>query len=239
MVVRVGADGRAEREGRAGRDRRQRALCLAVPAALLRSERAGASVLTMATARRSPLTILLLLVRPACVRAGNRLAARRIGSAESSRAESSSTEPPKPRSDCAGETPIETEGIDTMRAGLERGVCSTARFVDGVFGRENQEFAEYDDESSGRASVTVGWNEQDSVEVDTRFRASVNLPQINERFNATIGKRQQRRVHRRRDRRLQSGGRCLLRRRPGGVVRGRRLPRAPRRGTAASTSAPA
>ena len=74
-----------------------------------------------------------------------------------------------------------------MRAGLERGVCSTARFVDRLFGGD-REFAEYDDEASGRASVTLGWNEQDHVEVDTRFRASVNLPQINERFNATIGK---------------------------------------------------
>jgi len=88
---------------------------------------------------------------------------------------------------CAGESPPGTEGLDTMRAGLERGVCSTARFVDRVFGGEN-EYSEYEDESNGRASVTLGWDEQDSVEVDLRFRASVNLPQINERFNATIGR---------------------------------------------------
>jgi hypothetical protein len=88
---------------------------------------------------------------------------------------------------CGGESPPETEKLDTMRAGLQRGVCSTARFVDRVFGGEN-EYSEYEDESNGRASVTLGWNEQDEVEVDTRFRASVNLPQINERFNATIGR---------------------------------------------------
>ncbi|MGE0031152.1 MAG: hypothetical protein AB7T20_08565, partial [Steroidobacteraceae bacterium] len=35
---------------------------------------------------------------------------------------------------------------------------------------------------------TLGWNEQDEFEVDTRFRASVQLPAINERFNATIGR---------------------------------------------------
>jgi hypothetical protein len=74
-----------------------------------------------------------------------------------------------------------------MRAGIQRGVCSTARFVDRLFGRENQ-FSEYEDESNGRASVTLGWDEQDGVEVDARFRASANLPQINERFNATIGR---------------------------------------------------
>ena len=88
---------------------------------------------------------------------------------------------------CRGEAPAEAQGIDTVRAGIQRGVCSTARFVDRVFGRENQ-FFEYEDQSSGRASVTLGWDEQDSFEVDTRFRASVNLPQINERFNATIGR---------------------------------------------------
>ena len=88
---------------------------------------------------------------------------------------------------CAGEKPPDAEGIDTVRAGIQRGVCSSARFVDRLFGREN-EYSEYEDLSSGRASVTLGWDEQDGVEVDTRFRASVNLPQINERFNATIGR---------------------------------------------------
>ncbi len=88
---------------------------------------------------------------------------------------------------CRGELGPAAQGIDTVRAGIQRGVCSTARFVDRVFGRENQ-FSEYEDESSGRASVTLGWDEQDGFEVDTRFRASVNLPQINERFNATIGR---------------------------------------------------
>jgi hypothetical protein len=88
---------------------------------------------------------------------------------------------------CRGEVPPEAQGIDTVRAGIQRGVCSTARFVDRVFGRENQ-YSEYEDQSSGRAGVTLGWDEQDGFEVDTRFRASVNLPQINERFNATIGR---------------------------------------------------
>ena len=79
------------------------------------------------------------------------------------------------------------EGIDTVRAGIHRGVCSTARFVDRVFGRDNQ-FSEYKDDTNGRAGVTLGWDEQDGFEVDTRFRVSVNLPQINERFSATIGR---------------------------------------------------
>ncbi len=109
--------------------------------------------------------------------------------AESDSTAPDSTEEPKPGSGCGGESAPDTAGLDTMRAGLERGVCSTARFVDRLFGGD-REFAEYDydDEASGRASVTLGWNEQDDIEVDTRFRASVHLPQINERFNLTIGK---------------------------------------------------
>lgn len=88
---------------------------------------------------------------------------------------------------CKDETMQDAEGLDAMREGLERGVCNSARFVDRLFGREH-EYSEYEDQSNGRASVTLGWNELDQFEVDTRFRVSVNLPQINERFNATIGR---------------------------------------------------
>jgi hypothetical protein len=92
-----------------------------------------------------------------------------------------------PDDECAGEVDADAKGIDTVRAGLHRGVCSTARYVDRVFGRDNQ-FSEYKDDTNGRASVTLGWDEHDKFEVDARFRVSVNLPQINERFSATIGR---------------------------------------------------
>ncbi len=88
---------------------------------------------------------------------------------------------------CRGELPPDAEQLDAMRAGLRRGVCSTARFVDRLFGREH-EYSEMEDASNGRASMTLGWNEQDEFELDTRFRASVELPAINERFNLTIGR---------------------------------------------------
>jgi hypothetical protein len=88
---------------------------------------------------------------------------------------------------CVGETAPGAARIDAMRAGLHRGVCSTARFVDRLFGR-GDEYSQYEDESNGRAGFALGWNEHDNFEIDTRFRASVNLPQINERFNATIGR---------------------------------------------------
>jgi hypothetical protein len=89
--------------------------------------------------------------------------------------------------ECAGEVNPDAKGIDSVRAGIHRGVCSTARYVDRVFGRDNQ-FSEYKDETNGRASVTLGWDEQDKFEVEARFRASFALPQINERFSATIGR---------------------------------------------------
>jgi len=88
---------------------------------------------------------------------------------------------------CRGEPSPDDGGLDTMRAGLQRGVCSTARFVDRLFGGEH-EYAEIEDETNGRASLTLGWNEQHEFEVDTRFRASVDLPAINKRFSATVGR---------------------------------------------------
>lgn len=95
--------------------------------------------------------------------------------------------PPDDDNPCLGELPAEAERLDAMRASLQRGVCSTARFVDRLFGGEH-EYSETEDETNGRASLALGWNEQDGTEVDGRFRASAALPALNERFNATIGR---------------------------------------------------
>ncbi len=93
----------------------------------------------------------------------------------------------EPVNACRGESVPEARALDTVRAGLQRGVCSTARFVDRLFGKEH-EYSEVEDETNGRASIALGWNEQDEFEVDTRFRASVDLPALNERLSATIGR---------------------------------------------------
>ena len=138
----------------------------------------GAASLTPAAVRRPPFLALLWFCVPVAAFAAE------TGPAPEQRSPQLSSDP---GAGCEGEAPPGAEGIDTVRAGLQRGVCSTARFVDRLFGRENQ-FSEYEDESSGRASVTLGWDEKDDFDVDTRFRASANLPQINERFNATIGR---------------------------------------------------
>jgi hypothetical protein len=88
---------------------------------------------------------------------------------------------------CRGESEPDAHRLDTMRAGLQRGVCSMARFVDRLFGGEH-EYAEGEDETNGRAALALGWNEQDEFELDGRFRASVELPALSERFSATIGR---------------------------------------------------
>jgi hypothetical protein len=130
----------------------------------------------MAAAGRAPATILLLMVTAAAAAVDG----PPPGPEPQPEAESGA-------GGCGGEVSPGSRGLDLVRAGIQHGVCSTARFVDRVFGRENQ-YSEYEDETNGRASVTLGWDEQHGFEVGTRFRASVNLPQINERFNATIGR---------------------------------------------------
>jgi len=88
---------------------------------------------------------------------------------------------------CRNELPEETPALDVMRAGLERGVCSTVRFVDSLFGGE-YESSELEDENYGRAGLALDWNELDRWDLDGHFRASVELPALSERVNATIGR---------------------------------------------------
>lgn len=96
---------------------------------------------------------------------------------------------PGPARGCRGELPPDARRLDAMRAGLRRGVCSTARFVDRLFGGEH-EYAESEDDTNGRASLALGWNEHDGFDLDGRLRASVELPALSERFSATIGRAQ-------------------------------------------------
>ncbi len=88
---------------------------------------------------------------------------------------------------CRQQKPEEQHALESMRAGLQRSVCSTARFVDRMFGGEH-EYAEMEDDSNGRAGFGLGWNELDGIDTDVRFRASVTLPALSERFSATLGR---------------------------------------------------
>ncbi len=86
---------------------------------------------------------------------------------------------------CAGDP--NAGGIDAMRAGIQRGVCSTARLVDRLFSGEH-EYAESEADNSGRAGLALGWREGEGVDLDGRFRANLSLPAFHERLNATIGR---------------------------------------------------
>ena len=92
-----------------------------------------------------------------------------------------------PDAGCRGEVAEDAPRLEAVRAGIERGVCSTARFVDRLFGGEH-EYSEAEDETNGRAGLALAWNEHEGFELDGRFRASVQLPALSERFSATLGR---------------------------------------------------
>lgn len=76
--------------------------------------------------------------------------------------------------------------IDRMQSALYRSMCSTAVWFDGFFGS-----ARFDDEyQATHGSLTVGalWDERDHWDPSVRFRVSVELPQLSERFSAFVGK---------------------------------------------------
>lgn len=88
---------------------------------------------------------------------------------------------------CRDESKGEQPALETVREGLQRSVCSTARFIDRMFGGEH-EYSEMEDDSNGRAGLALGWTELDGFKGDARFRASVTLPALDERFSATLGR---------------------------------------------------
>jgi hypothetical protein len=76
--------------------------------------------------------------------------------------------------------------IDRVQAGLYRTMCLTSARFDGFFGN-----ARFDDEyQATHGSVAVGtqWDERDHWDPSLRFRVSLRLPQLSERFNAFIGR---------------------------------------------------
>lgn len=125
-----------------------------------------------------PLVILAMLLAPAPLSASG---------PQPAPAASPAAEEATMQGGCRGEQSGGAGRLESMRAGLQRGVCSTARFVDRLFGGEH-EYAEGEDATNGRASLALGWNEQEDFELHGRFRASVELPALGERMSATIGR---------------------------------------------------
>jgi len=98
-------------------------------------------------------------------------------------------DPPDDEEDnpCRDVLPAASGSLDTMRAGLQWTVCSAAWVMDRMFGGKHQ-YAEFEDDTSGRAGFGLSWNEHDGTEFGGRFQANMKLPALNERFNATIGR---------------------------------------------------
>ncbi|MCU0977342.1 MAG: hypothetical protein MUC71_13700 [Steroidobacteraceae bacterium] len=80
-----------------------------------------------------------------------------------------------------------SNALDSVRAGLHRQVCASARWFDGLFGDPREHEDAYG-ESYGRLGMALAWDELDDAEVDLRMRASLELPQLSQRFNAVIGR---------------------------------------------------
>jgi hypothetical protein len=82
--------------------------------------------------------------------------------------------------------PGEQGWLSHVRAGIYRTLCFSAARFDGFFGN-----ARFDDEYQalhGSVAVGANWDERDRWDPSVRFRAHIRLPQLNDRFNAFIGR---------------------------------------------------
>ncbi len=109
--------------------------------------------------------------------------------AESRTSEASSTEPlpiPSEQPGLCGDKPGGPAWLDRMQARLYRTSCLSAAWFDGFFGN-----ARFDDEyqaTYGSLSVGTLWDQRDQWDPSLRFRLRLRLPQLNDRFNAFIGR---------------------------------------------------
>ena len=99
-----------------------------------------------------------------------------------------SSPPAKPENDpCRGELGDEAARLDRLREGVFEGVCSSARWFDGLFG-DARDYTESYGQTYGRIGIGVAWDELDDFSADGHFRVNVDLPVLGERFNAVIGR---------------------------------------------------
>jgi hypothetical protein len=93
-----------------------------------------------------------------------------------------------PRADpCRPGTTHDDRGLDRMRSDVQRRICSTARWFDGLFG-DPREHAEAYGDTYGRIGTALNWDELDDTELQGSFRARLALPALDERFDAEIGR---------------------------------------------------
>jgi hypothetical protein len=86
---------------------------------------------------------------------------------------------------CADEIEL-TAWIDRLHSRLYRLTCSSASWFDGLFGDGRYD----DDYRQTHGAIIVGgrWSQYDDFSKTLKFKARVQLPQLNEKFHAFIGR---------------------------------------------------
>ena len=98
--------------------------------------------------------------------------------------------PPVSKEWLAEVCPLEPESggtwLDRSQDRLGWGVCRATIWFDGLFG--DVRAIEERDATYGYVQPRLAWNEIDGVDPDVRFRAKINLPLADRRFNALLGR---------------------------------------------------
>ncbi|MEM9556851.1 MAG: hypothetical protein AAGC60_21505 [Acidobacteriota bacterium] len=76
--------------------------------------------------------------------------------------------------------------VDQMRGGVYKGVCESARWIDGFFGDERIDHEV--DSTFGRVGLGVYWDEVDQLSVRGKLKVRIALPRLENRWNAFIGR---------------------------------------------------
>src|SRR5690606_26462626 len=77
--------------------------------------------------------------------------------------------------------------LDRTQNGVHSAVSRTARRIDSIFGDDEADPSLYD-RASGSVAPALLWDEFDGFSTRFRFRVDLPLPQIDERFDAFIGR---------------------------------------------------
>lgn len=87
---------------------------------------------------------------------------------------------------CAVPRSPEEAWLDRMQKGVFWTVCSTARWFDSFYG-DSTDYQEYR-ATYGRFGVAAEYDEQDGTDLDTRFRARIELPNLERKIDAFVGR---------------------------------------------------
>ena len=76
--------------------------------------------------------------------------------------------------------------VDWLNRKVTSSVCGSSRWFDSFFGTQNE--FETRESTFGRLGVGAFWDEDDGIDPEFRFRAKVNFPNMDNRFQAVMGR---------------------------------------------------